>query len=115
MPFTLDIFTQPALSLAMRGHLQKNVVFCPQIHGQNGRNLSFAVHRLGFKVFLTYFCQPATKWQLRTTHATIIIGLPSGRTHAPRLPVLTWALQQQESLPRGTGFLSGKHSWRCEG
>ena len=127
LPFTLDIFTRPALSLAMRGHLQKNVVFCPQIHGQNGRNLSFAVHRLGFKVFLTYFCQPATKGfkygqirnnnrlQLRTTHATIIIGLPSGRTHAPRLPVLTWALQQQESLPRGTGFPSGKHSWRCEG
>ena len=31
------------------------------------------------------------------------------------LPVLTWVLQQQESLPRGRGFLSGKRSWRCEG
>ena len=62
LPFTLDIFTRPALSLAMRGHLQKNVVFCPQIHGQNGRNLSFAVHSLGFKVhiiriFPDFFCQ----------------------------------------------------------
>ena len=45
------------------------------------------------------------------------------RTHIPKhlcnnwigFLVLTWVLQQQESLPRGRGFLSDKRSWRCEG